>query len=474
MYIIKNAIRNVVRSKGRNIMIGIIILVITTASCIALSINKSGNQLITSYKTNNPVIVNFKLDASQFRNFANSERPSIESLTIEEIEEYGNSSYVKDYYYTAEVSLSSDQIEPISYSDIFQADQLENKEENHKQPSMNMGDFRLTGYSNPAYIQNFINGTNQMKEGSIFDASSTEPVILISEELATANNMSVGDEVTFYRNEATYTFTIIGIYTDNSEIEGDNAMGINLMTSANQIYTNMTQLQLILEDQDQKVSIAPFYYLNSQTDLGAFEAEVREKGLNESYQIGTNEEEVLSSLNPISNLSKFSITFLIVILIVGSFILSIINLIQIRERKYEIGVLRAIGMSKWKVTFQLVLEVMIVSIVALFLGTGLGICFSQPVTSVMLAEEIESTTNKQTQITENFGGKEMNRPGMGNVNHVNNQGSQTYVTDLQVSIDIVTILQLFLISLFLVGISSTISLLVVNQYEPNKILQNRS
>lgn len=38
MYILKNALKGILRSKGRNVLIGIIVLVISTASCIGLSI----------------------------------------------------------------------------------------------------------------------------------------------------------------------------------------------------------------------------------------------------------------------------------------------------------------------------------------------------------------------------------------------------------------------------------------------------
>ena len=41
MYIVKNALRNLLRSKGRNILIGLIVLVIAVASCLALSIRQA-------------------------------------------------------------------------------------------------------------------------------------------------------------------------------------------------------------------------------------------------------------------------------------------------------------------------------------------------------------------------------------------------------------------------------------------------
>lgn len=44
MYILKNAWRNVIRSKGRSILVGVIILAIALSSCLALSIRAAAEQ----------------------------------------------------------------------------------------------------------------------------------------------------------------------------------------------------------------------------------------------------------------------------------------------------------------------------------------------------------------------------------------------------------------------------------------------
>lgn len=59
-----------------------------------------------------------------------------------------------------------------------------------------------------------------------------------------------------------------------------------------------------------------------------------------------------SSLVPLNNLSKFALTLLIVVLVVGGMMLVVITLLNVRERKYEIGVLTAIGVNKVKVAAQ--------------------------------------------------------------------------------------------------------------------------
>ncbi|MFU2108463.1 FtsX-like permease family protein [Paenibacillus larvae] len=43
-----------------------------------------------------------------------------------------------------------------------------------------------------------------------------------------------------------------------------------------------------------------------------------------------------------------SVTYIVIVLVLGAVILILLSSIAIRERKYEIGVLRAIGMKKGK------------------------------------------------------------------------------------------------------------------------------
>ena len=44
MYVIKNAWKSISRSKGRNILIGIIVFVISVSACLGLSIREAANK----------------------------------------------------------------------------------------------------------------------------------------------------------------------------------------------------------------------------------------------------------------------------------------------------------------------------------------------------------------------------------------------------------------------------------------------
>ncbi len=50
MYILKNAMKNIWRNKGRNITIGIIMLGIIVSTVVAFSINTTTDEIIKNYK----------------------------------------------------------------------------------------------------------------------------------------------------------------------------------------------------------------------------------------------------------------------------------------------------------------------------------------------------------------------------------------------------------------------------------------
>ena len=78
-------------------------------------------------------------------------------------------------------------------------------------------------------------------------------------------------------------------------------------------------------------------------------------------------------------------------------------MINIRERKYEIGVLRTIGMKKIKVALQFVCELLIVCIISLMIGGIIGSLSSVKVSNMLLANEIENTNSQYEDISKNFG-----------------------------------------------------------------------
>lgn len=493
MYILKNAWRNVLRFKGRNILIGIIITIITISACVALSIKNSSNTLIESYKDSNDLSVSFTLNPMNLKDATEEEKEEFESLTIDSIEKYGDSDYVKSYYYTLELSANSDDVEAVDYSELKMDD---SKTASTNAPEMpndekrgSSGDFRITAYSNVSYLDDFVSGTKKIREGSMITNDSSMEIV-ISEDLADENDLKLGDSVSFTNasdEDDSQTFKITGIYEDTTDVNG-NSFGGNMMNSRNQIYTSISSIQKYNLETDADTEntkkmmnsngLTAEFYLKDKDDVEEYEKEVRSKGLSDYYTLTTNEDEITQTLKPIQNLTSFSITFLIVTLVVGGIILTIINVLNIRERKYEMGVLRAIGMSKVKVTLQLLIETLIISMISFIVGLLVGILLSQPVTNKMLKSEIESYQTESTNVKENFGGENFkggnSEGGPRNNKTLNNVMNNTnFVSSLDVKTNGLTIVYIFLITIGLTSITGVIAVTFINKCEPNRILQNR-
>ena len=96
MYILKNAITSIKRSKGRNILIGIIIIVIATSCAITLAIRESANKIITAYEEKNEIKATIAMDRRTLMEKLRSDNKTqeeminafnnIESVSVEEIE----------------------------------------------------------------------------------------------------------------------------------------------------------------------------------------------------------------------------------------------------------------------------------------------------------------------------------------------------------------------------------------------------
>lgn len=155
----------------------------------------------------------------------------------------------------------------------------------------------------------------------------------------------------------------------------------------------------------------------------------------------------------------------------------ILNMINIRERKYEIGVLRTIGMSKVKLTMQFISELMIVTLIALLLGLGIGAISAKEVSNSLLQSEITRTNKSEKEVQENFGGKMPDgdkNSSKSQSNFSKNGPNISAYQSIDAVVDIKVILELLAISLGLVLVSSLASMISIQHFSPLTILKERS
>ena len=510
MFIFKNALISIVRNKGRNILIGIIILVIACASTVTLAINNTAGDLIGSYQSayDKELTISFNRE-NMVKDFDFSNREKLEDMkgkfddistyTIDDVEKFAESDYIESYYYTYDISLNGNNIEKAESEKSESGSEMPGGFPGGGSMGRDFGgssmDFTLNGYSSVEAMSEFMEGTYEMVEiaDDAWEKAFDGNFAFINEELASYNNLKLGDKFKLEDEDGnTYKFEIIGIYKENeSGVSGPMDLFSN---SANTIITNADALVAIAKANDSvKGTVEPTFIIYDYGDADAIGAEFHEKGLNENYAVETNEETATAGLSSIKNVQSFATTFLIITLVIGGIVLFVINMINIRERKYEIGVLRTIGISKSKLTMQFVAELMMVGCVALILGAGIGAVMSKSVGNSLLESEISSSKESSEKVSKNFGGGFGGPDGAGGsggsgmpggFNPMEMGGSKGFgakgkpVVEAYDSIDavvnITVLMELLGIGLTLILISSLAAMISIQRFSPLTILKERS
>ena len=199
---------------------------------------------------------------------------------------------------------------------------------------------------------------------------------------------------------------------------------------------------------------ATFYLIRPEM-LADFEAEMRIKGLPDDYAVRTDESAFGQVAEPVESLQSLSIAFLIIILALGAIIMTLLSAIVIRERKYEIGVLRAMGMKKNKVALGIWTEIIVITCICFALGMAAGAALAQPVSDAIMSGQAGASAAGSTTLADRL-----------------NEVIVTEPETIGIMISGVTALQIFAVSILLASIAGMLSVTRITKYEPMKIMHN--
>lgn len=211
------------------------------------------------------------------------------------------------------------------------------------------------------------------KSGAMFDASKDEAVAVIGSTIATKNSLSVCSTFTAYGT----TFTVVGIYDAGNQFNN------------NGVYIPLSTLQR-LSEQSGAVTSATFT-VDSSDDLASTTSAIKTQ-LGTAADV-TNAADVASATTtPLKSVSTVALFSLIGALVAGAVIILLTMLMIVRERRREIGVMKAIGASNVKIMWQFVVEAITLTAMALVIGTGIGIASAAPLTAALVDNSSSSTT----------------------------------------------------------------------------------
>ena len=503
-------------------MIGSIIFAIILTTVVALIINNTASAVIEEYKERfaSQVYITPNMQKVMEEARKNStdgkmlvKKPEIPS---EQLLQFANSDYLKESIATGSIVANNADIRAIDQDDTNQSETNSGSIVGNGGGIMTSvginGNYKLYG----DYWQDFNDGLRSLDSGRL---PETDGECIISAELSDNNNIAVGDVLTFTANmgvdtpsdmdfsnaqdgdkvtvndkeytvsisamgtvrlqrEVTYKLTVVGVYLDlTDEYANSNMPKSAGFNRRNEVLTTLGTLLVERSTDETGVMVNVTYYLKNPELLPQFDEEVRAKGLSDTFNVDTDTASYEKVVKPVEGLKSISITFMVVVMILGSIIFLLLASISIRERKYEIGVLRAMGMKKAKVAFGLWLEILTITCICLVIGLGIGTMVAQPVSDMLLKNQVEAVQASTSQgsgdgtiISGNPNGAVLGGTQLGG----GIQANAKPVSEMKITLGADTIMEIIVIAILLASFAGIVSITKITKYEPIKILMERN
>ena len=184
--------------------------------------------------------------------------------------------------------------------------------------------------------------------------------------------------------------------------------------------------------------------------------------LGDSADVVSSQDTSAQAVAPLSNIKSISTYGLIGSLVAGAIILFLTMVMIVRERRREIGVLKAIGASNALVVAQFSVESLVLTLISSIVGMVLGTFLSNPILKVMVTS---STTSGPSNAGEAH--VAMMRVGAGIVN-----GAQGAVRNLQATINWQIILYGLGAAVIIALIGSALPAYFISKVRPAEVLRS--
>ncbi|MGY4713474.1 ABC transporter permease [Bacillus amyloliquefaciens] len=275
-------------------------------------------------------------------------------------------------------------------------------------------DISIEGVLSTALLDDFTGGSSKITDGrAITKTDADAKVAVINETLADQNKLKVGGSITVSSaadDSVKTKLKIVGIYKTTSSGD-DQAQHFSFLNPDNKIYTPYTAAAALKgSDYKNKISSA-VYYMDDAKYIDSFVAAAKKTSIDDkTYTLTTNDQVYQQMAGPIENVASFSKNVVYLVSIAGAVILGLIVMMSIRERKYEMGVLMAIGEKRWKLIGQFLTEILVVAVIAIGIASVTGSLVANQLGNQLLSQQVSSADDSQQQ-TSGWGGGEMPRGG---------------------------------------------------------------
>ena len=352
---IKNAIAYITRKRNRTLIIFIILTIVLSCLYSCLTIMKSSDEIEKAlYESSNSSISITKKDGKYFNvnQFKDIEKiKEVEKIIIQ----YDGLAKLKD----AKVVSGEQRINREDLSDEFK----------------NVVSLEATNNTKRNIL--FSSRVFTIKEGKNIEENDKNSII-VHEEFAKQNNLKLGDEVNLELLDIeesgkikSHKFKIIGIFSGKKQ---ETYTGLSSDFSENMVFVDYSTSQEILnKSENNKIANKILMYSSSAESTDLALNKLKELKIDESkYFVQKDSNAFEESLESVSGIKHMIKIMTYSIMLGGIIVLSLILILWLRERIYEIGIFLSIGTSKIQIIMQFIFELLFISIPSIISSLFLG------------------------------------------------------------------------------------------------------
>lgn len=411
------ALCSVTRRKGKSVILFAVIFILGNVIAGSIAIQQSTANVEKKIKHDLGATVSVDFDYQKMMDEGKTSTPP--SLKVEDIKKMGESPYVKEFDYNVKSSLVVKKIktyEMKNAADFVGMPKLLNLKGNNLLEPLDFKDKKVKLVEGRTFKQEEIN--------------SGKDVAIMSKKVAEENGFNVGDKVVLdslvvdYKQDGSqeelasqdHPVEIIGLFEPTSvekkKSDGKEQQGMNeqfmeteqfntlympndaVMTINKaefdkgkellpERYKNADGTEATVDDMNQ---IVPVYILKSPEDVEAFKEEAK-SFIPEGYKLTASTDQydqVGGTFKKMSQISGY-----VVLLAIGAtlLIISLVVILFLRDRKHELGIYLSLGETRAKVMQQVLIELLLISLVAMCVSLITGNVLGKIVSESLIASD---------------------------------------------------------------------------------------
>ena len=350
---IKNAVFYILRKKKKSLILMTIFSVIL--SCIFACMRLLSTTSIVQQQLKQTTTSSFE--------FRKKDGTSFSFKQVEEIKKVADNESLEKHYQTI-ANLENHSV--VTGEEKIQRDDIDEEMKNV---------VSLNSSSQVNREKLFSSGVFSLIKGKMIEATDVHK-IMIHEELASKNQLNLGDTITFdviqqeTGEKKKVDYEIVGIFSGKKQ---ETYTGLTSDFSENTVFTDYQSIHQLFASELGEVVTGLNIYASSSEELLKMKQAIEALPFNwEEFVIEDQKQDFDDILESITGLQSMVQWMTVGILIAGAVVLSLMLMLSVRERIYEIGILLSIGIHKAWIIGKFFVELFLLTIPAILVSLALG------------------------------------------------------------------------------------------------------